>query len=345
MLYHYLDFPKEFKVNKTLEKDKYLESANVTRAEKREINRCIKRVRILYDLVFPDKSETIVLEIELDRIINEYTMLDSARAVAKSISYSSIIVVTYKSPTNIVMAKLFTFYSRQNRIDHNRTRVLEEYSSRSFIVDSNSAGIKELLSDIRALIGNSASAAAFQKECIAAMIMHHFQQNETALPDKDEYIQELKRKEKEHRDELLDILESKPLIPISRYQNPFGTSMQDRFVSDCYNYCYGLYLEYSSDELYSKYADGISFDESSWLVDYIDACNDLAQLLSCEELNPTAMQMIKLYFDRKENYLTNNYSSEMFDDDELRQILDLYYNKDLLLEIKNLWEEDDEEEE
>lgn len=60
-----LAFPKKYEVTGKITKDRFLNSGNLTDAEKKVLELYLKNINILYDIRFLDQSEMIVLEIEL----------------------------------------------------------------------------------------------------------------------------------------------------------------------------------------------------------------------------------------------------------------------------------------
>ena len=283
MLFKLLNFPEEFKINRELKKDMFLQSANLTKAEKRELNKCLKRVRILYDLVFSDKSETIVLEVEIDCIINEYTMIDVAKHIAKSISYNTIIIVTHKSPTKTYLAKIFVFESRQNFKNHKRTRVLDVFESKSFILSLSRSLIQETVDRLRDLIPECQTSIEFQDKCIAVInppedgiLFPSALDNQPAIPSDEDFI--FTESYYKRRFENIYInSDSQPSYLSEKGGSAYADEQRYRklFVDSCADYCYALYLELNPEIL-----SDISVEKPKmyrWLSTYIDACNELAR--------------------------------------------------------------------
>lgn len=65
MMKQLLAFPKKYEVTGKITKDRFLNSGNLTDAEKKVLELYLKNINILYDIRFLDQSEMIVLEIEL----------------------------------------------------------------------------------------------------------------------------------------------------------------------------------------------------------------------------------------------------------------------------------------
>lgn len=327
-----LSLPEKFKVNKIIDKESFINRANLTPAERKEVEKYLTSVKILYDVWFSDKSELVFLEISVKYLRDNYTVRHLASCVASCVPHMVLLFVHCPMGTQII-----AFHGRPNMSNDYRTRILRFVCSPYFHI--NNPGYKAL--SMFEKLRSSSTDFYSANECNQAV----FSNIECWKQQEHIYDIQLEKEEKERRYEILRIMDSSDYdIDTETYFYRFDTGEQKRFVLDCCNYCYGLYLEYTTDELFIEFADEVGLDEESWLINYVDACNDLAQLLRCDDLNSYAIRMIKLYFDTKEDYSNSNYEPEMFEDIELKEILDSYYNKEWLMLEKEMWEEDEEEE-
>ena len=327
-----LSLPEEYKVDKTIDKESFIKKANLTPAERKEVEEYLSSVKILYDVWFSDKSELVFLEISVKYLRDNYTVRHLASCVASCVPHMVLLFVHCPMGTQII-----AFQGRPNMNNDYRTRVLRFVCSPYFHI--NNSGYKALcmFEKLRNLSTDFNSA----NKCNQVI----FRDIESWKLQEHVYDIQLEKEEKERRHEILRIMDSSDYdIDTETYFYRLDTGEQKRFVLDCCNYCYGLYLEYTTDELFIEFADEVELDEESWLINYVDACNELAQLLRCDDLNAYAIRMIKSSFDTKEDYSAIDYEPEMFEDIELKEILDRCYNKEWLLLEKELLEDDEEEE-
>lgn len=311
MIYKFLDFPEKYKIkNRGFSKDDFVSSANLTKAEQRELRKNLKELRILYRIPFSDQSETFVVEAKLDRVFNEYTMIDTARAIAKSISYHTIIVVTHQGHTKNILARIFVFDSRQNKIDYKRTRVLGEYCSRSFIVSSQSKDILEMLAEIKKSIDYCDSSADFQNHCI--VILEEYNADQVDLLDKT--LEEVVFSRERYRMDYSSMYYSSKSMPTIYLHSVFSNSEEERryrfdFVKSCADYCFGLFQQYGIDrkDVESKYR---------WLILYINSCDYIAHSHGLEEMCRFDYDEIERAFDSRYDYREDE-TNRVLDVDEL----------------------------
>lgn len=137
MMKQLLAFPKKYEVTGKITKDRFLNSGNLTDAEKKVLELYLKKINILYDIRFLDQSEMIVLEIELtDAERGKYGLSNLVKAIAQSIPYLCMLLVRTEG-----VIRFFTFDRKENEFDDSRSRVRDICSSQDIIP------IKEDISD------------------------------------------------------------------------------------------------------------------------------------------------------------------------------------------------------
>lgn len=137
MMKQLLAFPKKYEVTGKITKDRFLNSGNLTDAEKKVLELYLKNINILYDIRFLDQSEMIVLEIELtDAERGKYGLSNLVKAIAQSIPYLCMLLVRTEG-----VIRFFTFDRKENEFDDSRSRVRDICSSQDIIP------IKEDISD------------------------------------------------------------------------------------------------------------------------------------------------------------------------------------------------------
>ncbi|MBR0200037.1 MAG: hypothetical protein IJQ42_07745 [Oscillospiraceae bacterium] len=127
-MYDLLDFPEEYKVGKELGKDWFLQHANLSPAEKKYIMAYAKRILILYDIRFQDKSEVPVLYTEMD--FHEgapFFLLNYLKAIASSIPYRALIVLRCRK-----RLKYFMYEAHSNKKNNRRLLIEQFYASPSY---------------------------------------------------------------------------------------------------------------------------------------------------------------------------------------------------------------------
>ena len=80
-MFDYLDFPEKYRIQKSIDKDTFLKKANLTEVEKEQLSKNLIRIELCYDLKFPDKSETVVVQVSLKSLHGRFTARNVARIV------------------------------------------------------------------------------------------------------------------------------------------------------------------------------------------------------------------------------------------------------------------------
>ncbi len=88
-----LRFPDEFYVGKQIDPKRFMNSHTVTPGRKKLIDERVTDLEILYDLIFQDESEIIVILVGIDKKVDEWTDTNVAFSVAASFPYQSMIIV------------------------------------------------------------------------------------------------------------------------------------------------------------------------------------------------------------------------------------------------------------
>ena len=129
MMKQLLAFPKKYEVTGKITKDRFLNSGNLTDAEKKVLELYLKNINTLYDICFSDQSEMIVLEIELtDAERGKYGLSNLVKAIAQSIPYLCLLLVRTEG-----VIRFFTFDRKENEFDDCRSRVRDICSSQDII--------------------------------------------------------------------------------------------------------------------------------------------------------------------------------------------------------------------
>ena len=149
-----LAFPKKYEVTGKITKDRFLNSGNLTDAEKKVLELYLKNINILYDIRFLDQSEMIVLEIELtDAERGKYGLSNLVKAIAQSIPYLCMLLVRTEG-----VIRFFTFDRKENEFDDSRSRVRDICSSQDIIPIKEDISDGILITKLRASIANATSA-------------------------------------------------------------------------------------------------------------------------------------------------------------------------------------------
>lgn len=140
MMKQLLAFPKKYEVTGKITKDRFLNSGNLTDAEKKVLELYLKNINILYDIRFLDQSEMIVLEIELtDAERGKYGLSNLVKAIAQSIPYLCMLLVRTEG-----VIRFFTFDRKENEFDDSRSRVRDICSSQDIMFsDGHESKVKD----------------------------------------------------------------------------------------------------------------------------------------------------------------------------------------------------------
>ena len=330
-----LSLPEKYKVNKIIDKQSFIKKANLTPAERKKVESFLSSIKILYDVNFSDSSELIFLELSIKYMMDKFTVRHIARCIAASIPHKVILFAHCPKGTQLIV-----FQGKSNKFNSFRTSIISFICSPYFDYRNPGYITKSIFEEL-SNISNDYHSADDCNQAVFRFVLNWREGEFYNEEQRDKVAEELI-----HRNEILRIMDNNEYdVDSGSHYYWRDNSEQKRFVLDCCYYCYGLYLEYATNELFVEFDDEVELDEESWLINYVDACNELARLSSCDDLNPVAIRMIKNCFDTKEDYHISGYDPEYFDDVELREILDDFYERNLLMKKRELWELDDEDEE
>lgn len=317
--------PEKYKVNKLIDKEQFINNANSTQAERRDLNKYLKSVSILYDVKFADDSELIFLDVDISVIANKYTMANISYCVASSLPYRTVVLVRCGK-----RAKIFSFNSKKNTKNFGRMTIVNYSGTPYFNLGSYSSFLPNYSEIVR--VSRSAELCC---QCLVKDTNDRF-------TDHNKIMKEECRKANIEIKRILHSYGEDEEIRYRHYEynddNYHGYEEYDycngyddghkRFVYDCANYCYGLYLEYFvENELECESEDEIEDVRIEWLAIYVDVCSELAQLMSFEEISNFDLIEIFREFEQQRDFRMYRYRNECFDADELRELLDEYYSE------------------
>lgn len=307
----FLAFSKEFEVKKTLTKENFLRSANLTNVERKTLISYIRNLNILYDITFLDNSEMIVLEIELnhnDR--GNYGLNNLVIAIAQSLPYHCMLLVREEG-----VVRLFSFKRKENKFDDCRTRVLDVCSSSEMIPIQNDVSDEIMIKELRDAIMKSTSAKELNWE------WNKILKNSGFVIDSFEYSLDTYHQLVEKKERLESIIERD-------HAYEFESDCIDEYESDIFDGA-ALGKEQENDEeiyisfcaanartLYEEASDITEWQEEDWLKHYIIACNDYSNQIFVKSINSKiAKRIVSAFWEEtdEEDF------SDVFDVDELKE--------------------------
>ena len=327
-----LFLPKEFRVNKRLDKEFFLKNANLTPAEYRDVEKYLKKIEITYDIQFSDKSELLLLDTEVEYMKDTRTLGNISKCIAAAIPQTVIIIAHEKE-----YARFVAFERKENQFNSKRTRIMRYVCSPFFDISNVEVKAARLLVFSYDIADRFQSAEACNRTAFFAI------EGWKAL-NKDPFFHNLDvRLTAEDRAILRIMNEEGSAFESEQRYRPYDEEdpmdyydewTQKQYNTDCAVLCYGLFLE-TIEEHY------LIESEESWLVKYVYACNELANILDLAELDDKALRNIKRNFDDKVDYRCSKSDIEFIDPYELIEILKDYFVEDYL---DDEYEEDDEDE-
>lgn len=329
-MWNLFQFPKKFEVNKKLDKDIFLRNANLTEEERRHIQDFMVTTNVLYDIVFNDKSEMVILHSELKYIpkIN-YFLYNYAYAIAKSLPYRCLLVLQCEG-----VIKIVTFIEHTNTQDNRRMAVDGYRASKEIIMCKNDYFDKFIYEDLRNCISDAVSAKDLS--------LRWYNVFSDSVPLEENIFNESIKQRNliQSNNALLD-------LSINENGNVHNTDdWHDEFINsasiidfenepfDCYflefcaDACRCLYNEAQSlqDVELAEYCGyDTKINETKWIVDFVEACNEYAHLIMNKELGINAICYIR------ENFYNNTTQRDVgyyddFDMEYLKQYLWKYFD-------------------
>lgn len=319
MIQNMFNIPSRYFVNKSIEKNSFIQKANLSKAEKRELDKQLLSVKILYDLLFDDKSEAFIIEVNTKILYRKDSMATIAKAIASSIPYYTLVLVKYENYMRIVF-----FNTKINSKDESRKVVLNYTSSHIMNLYKLNAFDDCLFEDISSAFSESASNDQFANNLyeIAFELRNtrtERKQIKKIIEPESEYADLIKKVyycSDSFDDYLLDDSDS-------QYNDYYAYNSKARFVSDCGNYSYGLLMEFAEQcSLFPSFQWDEDLVIQKWLEFYIDKCLEFGQ--ETENIILTEKDIIKIIelFKEKLDYRTSYYNSEYFDADDLRMFIE-----------------------
>lgn len=319
MIQNLFDIPSRFFINKSIEKNSFVQKANLSKAEKRELDKQLLSVTILYDFLFDDKSEAFIIEVKTKILYRKDSMATIAKAIASSIPYYTLVLVKYENYMRIVF-----FNTKINSKEESRRVVLNYTSSDIINLNKFSTFDDCLFEDISMSFSTSTSVEQFANNI--SKIAYEVRDTRTEKKQIKKYIEP----ESEYADLIKKVYYSTGIFDNyisddsdSQYNDYYAYNSKARFVSDCGNYSYGLLMEFA--EQCSSFPS-VQKDEElvtqKWLEFYIDKCLEFAK--ETEKILLSESDVIKIIelFKEKLDYRVSNYKNEYFDADDLRVFIE-----------------------
>ena len=326
-MWDYLGFPEKYRVNKKLGREVFLRNANLTDYERRYVQDFMLTANVLYDIVFSDKSEVVVLHSELKYIPRKkYFLQNYANAIAKSLPHKCLLILQCSG-----VAKIIVFHEHENPNDARRMVVDGYICSKEIIYCERSIIDKLLIAKLRECIDESTSADILVDAWYSTL--NEAQKHNDFCLNEDSFNYVIERRNFLQKQDLVyeRVLDGSSVAynfnkgNSNLFEgvalNPDEVPYDKYFLDFCADLSIYLYEEVVENQIMGE------LDEKSWLDDYISACNDYAH----DELNKV-FDSDSVYYVRQQFYnhatLRNIEDYDEFDEEELKQYLYKYFYYD-----------------
>ena len=162
-----LNFPEQFRVNKKLGKERYMNHGNLTPAERKRLEAYMGNVELLYAIPFSDGSEMIVIstDVETSTTKQSYFTSNYVKAIAQSFPYLCLIIMRFQS-----IVKFFIFDERVNHFDPNRFYSENTYATEEFTLTTYNYQLLDFTNKLRSAISEARSAKDLHNKWRALLI-------------------------------------------------------------------------------------------------------------------------------------------------------------------------------
>lgn len=127
-MYDYLGFPKRNIVNKNLTIEKYLNRANLTKTEQRNLSAYLDAIKLLYSFPFCDGEVIVVLSEFVMEEYNRYALSNFVKGIAQSIPFKMLLIVKCEG-----VLRFFVFDEKLNSKNNTRSFVSNIYFSNCIV--------------------------------------------------------------------------------------------------------------------------------------------------------------------------------------------------------------------
>lgn len=326
----YFDFPERFKVTKSIGRERFLNTANLTPSEYKRLSIYMNQTEILYDIYFEDKSEVLVLysDISHRKISQEYGIEYYAKAIKQSFPYKCLLILHCKG-----VIKLCLFDEHSNSKDANRTVVDYVYITQGFVPERDSEFEAELIEKLKSSITASKNADDLYSKWKNIFLdggPSHYKWLDEYKAEIMDYLIEQAQDYFERKSRYELALEGNAVDKQKR-KTRFEDVNSDVFEGvalDPNNEPYdGVFLDFckaNCRKLYDEACEYNYVDEEQWLMDYIDACESYAKESLNKTLDSECISDIAKVF-RDETDIPDSYSFD-FEYEYLKELLNQYFD-------------------
>lgn len=322
-MWDYIGFPDEYRVDKPVDKEKFLKHGNLTDYERNQLVRYMEDIKVLYSIPFiKDGSEMVVLytDLDLQKIKNIHFVTDYVKSVVQALPYKCMLVLHCRG-----IIRFYVFAGTPNSVNINRTVVHQCYSTDDMFYSQKSFSDEKFLIDIRDAIGKAKTALQLDRLWCDAVIEKaggvqqacHYAVENSFVSSVYE-LEEIQNSQLEFNgiEDILSIIET--IAEENEFYDNIS-SEPDRadkqvFVEFCRRYCRSLYYEVCDHEKEE-------INVSEWLRCYTEACNNYFREMFREYLNSKQITQILNGFIEEESY--DDYYGDL-DIEELKNFLPYY---------------------
>lgn len=318
MFKDYFDVDPKYEVKQHLSLDHFFQSANLTPSEKNKLKRYLTSIDILYDIHCYDRSEFIIVEVEVKYLQDRWTALQIAQSIGASFPYPCMVMIIDGEYSYICALE-----KRENKINNNRNMLERSCKTPGFSTAQPDALICSFFRSFsEAVHQNSYNATELSQLCIELVEEIKAKSN---LPfyDRPLPLEITVKPETEVAPPFVRLIGNTVDVDVDEQIN-----YCNRFLEEICELSYPLFDEYNKSLSEYSFGEATLLDiETHWLADYIDSAIEFLRSNEKCELTDDGIAKIYYYFYKRDSYYSG-YS--VYKDDMELMMYDKGYSVDYL---------------
>ncbi len=283
----YLNFPRKFRVRSNLTVKDYLAKSGLTAAEKRKMTVYLKDIRLLFDFPYPDEEILIVEAIRENHEEKHYTVLEFAKAIAKSFPHRMLLIVHLGGKI-----RFFTFDYRENTRNSSRLMVDDSFSTFDLVLAQEDPLENGALQRMQRAPLEAKSGAelyeTWKNEVLAIGTREQYTLDSLAYYNISEYGVSRKEEKKKHLRILQNLID---YARTGRYEDEEALDTDEGRETPAYvgepldvvtKADHRMYVEFCAAYAKRVFRDETGSEEvpeDKWIIRYLDACNEYSSHL------------------------------------------------------------------
>ena len=288
-----IHLPEEYVVHKTLTLEHFLKGAQLTEKNKRDIEKTVLSITLVYDVHFTDRSEIILIDIRIERRQSYETDYTIAGIIAQAIPYHCIQYIHDNE-----YGRLVVFQTRPNTANSSRRIITKQASTQVFNIRDIPYSIHILLSAVEIeLKDKNVNAEESIRNCLSLIdYMRHRYKDEWRIRLIKEQQSILTQLEygAEHADAVIEKILYNDCVDTDNasdnwdYQDDHNITQQLSIESLC-TCAYAIYSEFAGP-----------LEDYEWLLQYAICCNETMLELYEISVTDSFYQKLGALFSEKE---------------------------------------------